>query len=64
MNQKISNQELIEMERPWVDADNHLILSMSDTSFRIMNDDNIAIEFRVHAMELYLQIEKEIGSRN
>ena len=64
MNQKISNQELLEIERPWIAADSHIMSHMSAASYRIMNDDNLEIEFRVHAMELYLEIEKELGLRN
>jgi hypothetical protein len=55
--------EVLEKERPWLTLDDPTVFHMMKVSMKMMEGDG-PIEVRVHAMEIYLQILKEMSLRN
>lgn len=59
-----ATQVLMDKERPWLNLEEEMIGHLLIVSLQMMDDEAGPIEVRVHAMETYLQILKEMSLRN
>lgn len=59
-----ATQVLMDKERPLLNLEEEMIGHLLIVSLQMMDDEAGPIEVRVHAMETYLQILKEMSLRN